>query len=106
MNWSPGSHSFENAAELAKKAIALDETLPEGLCLLGNVYLWQKQHEKAISLYEKAIRLEPNYALGLAELGGILNYAQRPQEAIELLKKAIRLNPLLPGYPLYHLGHS
>jgi len=35
-----------------------------------------------------------------------LNYAQRPQEAIELLKKAIRLNPLLPGYPLYHLGHS
>jgi len=106
MNWSPGSHSFENAAELAKKAIALDETLPEGLCLLGNVYLWEKQHEKAISLYEKAIRLEPNYAYGLAELGGTLNYAQRPQEAIELLKKAIRLNPLLPGYPLYHLGHS
>jgi len=106
MNWSPGSHSFKNAAELAKKAIALDETLPEGLCLLGNVYLWEKQHETAISLYEKAIRLEPNYAYGLAELGGTLNYAQRPQEAIELLKKAIRLNPLLPGYPLYHLGHS
>jgi len=97
LNWSPGSHSFKNAAELAKKAIALDETLPEGLCLLGNVYLWEKQHETAISLYEKAIRLEPNYAYGLAELGGTLNYAQRPQEAIELLKKAIRLNPLLPG---------
>ncbi|PKN61947.1 MAG: hypothetical protein CVU57_26545 [Deltaproteobacteria bacterium HGW-Deltaproteobacteria-15] len=30
--------------------------------MLGNVYVWRKQHDKAVELYERALTLNPNYA--------------------------------------------
>ena len=37
--------------------------------VLGQVYLWKKQHEQAIAEAERAIALDPNDAEGYANLG-------------------------------------
>ena len=106
MGWSQDPQSLEHAFGLAQRAIALDESLPLGYSILGEVYLWKKQHEKAIAAQKKAIALNPNDADGIAGLGGILDWAGRPEEAIELVKKAMRLNPMYPLEYLWNLAHA
>ena len=104
--WSQDPQSVEEAFELAKTTMALDDSLPEVHVLMGNVYLWQMQHEKAIAELQKAISLDPNDADGLAVLGSILSWSGRPEEAIGLIKKAMRFNPIYPDYYLWILGHA
>jgi adenylate cyclase len=102
---SPGK-SIEKAAELAQKALTLDDSLPWTYTLLGYTYLMKRQHEKAIAQYERAIDLNPNVADAYAHLGLALTYVSRPEEAIASFKKAIRLNPFPPSYYLQNLGRS
>jgi len=104
--WSQDSQPLEDAFELAQKAIAMDDTLPSGYAILGEVYLHKNKHEKAIAAQQKAIALSPNDADGIAGLGGILTWAGRPEETIELAKKAMRLNPMYPTEYLWNLGHA
>lgn len=96
---------MERAFELAKKAIALDEFLPSSHSLLGDAYLWKKQHEQSIGEFEKAIALDPNNADGFMGLGSVLSWSGRPEEAVGLVKKAILLNPKYPAWYLWALGH-
>jgi adenylate cyclase len=105
LGWERDSQSLEKAFELAEKAIALDGSLDLGHCLLGQVYLWKKQHDRAIAVFETSINLNPNYAMSYAGLGEILSWAGRPQEAIQYVKKAMRLNPNESWY-LWNLGHA
>jgi adenylate cyclase len=100
---SPGK-SMALAAELAQKALALDDSLDPPHSLLGNIYLLKRQYEKAIAEEERAVALNPNGADAHAHLGMTLNYVGRPEEAIALLKKAIRLNPIPPNWYLFTLG--
>ena len=104
--WSQDPQSVERAFELAQRAIALDDSLPEAHCLLGEAYLWKKEHGQAVAELEKSIALDPNRADGLAVLGGVLSWAGRPEEAIGLVKKAMRLNPEYPVFYLWNLGHA
>ncbi len=104
--WSQDPQPLEHAFELAQKAITLDETLPLGYAILGEVYLHKKKHEKAIAAQQKAIALSPNDADGIGGLGGILTWAGRPEETIGLAKKAMRLNPMYPTEYLWNLGHA
>ncbi len=106
LGWSQDPQSLEQAFELAQRAIALDDSLPEAHAILGEIYLWKKQHEQAIAELEKAIALNPNDADGIVRLGNILNWAGRPEEAIGLVKKAMRLNPMYPVWYLWNLGHA
>lgn len=97
---------MERAFELAKKAIALDEFLPSSHSLLGDAYLWKKQHEQSIGEFEKAIALDPNNADGFMGLGSVLSWSGRPGEAVGLVNKAILLNPKYPAWYLWALGHA
>jgi tetratricopeptide (TPR) repeat protein len=106
MGWSQDPQSLEHAFKLAQRAIALDGSLPLGHAMLGEAYLWKKQHEKAIAEQEKTIALSPNDADMIAGLGGILTWAGRPEETIGLVKKAMRLNPIYPTEYLWNLGHA
>jgi adenylate cyclase len=104
--WSQNSQTLERAFELAQKSTILDDTLPEAHRILGNVYLWKKQHERAIAELEKSIGLNPNDADAIAWQGDVLAWAGRPEEAIALVKKAMRLNPVYPVIYTWYLGHA
>ena len=102
---SPGK-SMARAAELAQKALALNDTLDTPHSLLGNIYLSKRQYEKAVTESKRAIALNPNGADAHAHLGMILNYVGRRREAISLLNKAIRLNPIPPNWYSFTLGEA
>ena len=104
--WSQDSQTLDRAFELAQKAVGLNDSLPEAHRILGNLYLWKKQHELGIAELEKSIALSPNDADAFAWLGDILAWAGRPDEAIVLVKKAMRLNPIYPVIYSWHLGHA
>jgi len=103
--WNPDrAQSLERAFEMAQKAVALDDSLPGSHWVLGQVYVWKKQHAQAIVEGERTIALDPNFADGYIGLGSILVFAGRPEEAIGLIEKAMRLNPRYPPVYLHDLG--
>jgi adenylate cyclase len=104
--WSHDPEILDRAFSLAQKSVVLNDSLPEGHRIIGNLYLWRKQHELGIAELEKSIALSPNDADAFTWLGDILAWAGRPDEAIELVKKAMRLNPIYPAIYLWHLGHA
>jgi adenylate cyclase len=91
--WSQDSQTLEQAFELAKRTIALNDSLPEAHRVLGDVYLYKKQYEQAIAERKKAVALDPNNADGIAGLGEVMVYNGQIEDGIALIKKAIRLNP-------------
>jgi len=98
--------SLGKAIQLAKKAIALDDSLAEAYGLLGWLYLLIRQHDKAIAQGKHAVDLAPNSAENLAWFGVILSMADQPEKAIPLLEKAIRLDPIPPNWYLWSLGFA
>ena len=98
--------SMERASELAKRALALDDTLDYAHSLLGHIYLMTRQYEEAIAEGERAVSLSPNGADAHAHLAMTLHYVGRPEEAIALFKKATRLNPMPPNWYLFGLGNT
>jgi len=104
--WTQDFQCLERALELAQKAAALDDSLPEAYRILGILCLWKKQHAQAIALTERAIGLNPNDADAIAQLGSVLSFAGKPKEGIELVKTAMRLNPMYPVSYLFNLGHA
>ena len=104
--WSPTRESLDRARDLAERAIALDNTLADAYHLLGQVYLWQKEHDRAIRQAERAIELAPNDADGYETLAEILSWSGRAEESIGLIRHAMRLNPHYPYFYLWTLGHA
>ncbi|MGD9032466.1 MAG: tetratricopeptide repeat protein, partial [Desulfobacteraceae bacterium] len=98
--------SLKRAVELARKAIALNESEPVAHRLLGAIHLLKGEHEKAISQIERAVTLNPNGADDLATLGRALFYAGEYEKGIATIKKAIRLNPFPRSYYFQFLGHA
>jgi len=96
--------SMKQAIALNKKALALDDSLPDAHSQLGILYAMTRQHDQAVAEAERGVELDPNSAGAHDLLGMTLSFAGRPEEAIPMYKKAIRLEPLAPGKYYYHLG--
>ena len=106
MSSNKSPQTLERAGELARQAMAVDESLSAPHTLLGSVYLWQKQHDLAIREAERAIALNPNGAEGYMTLGGILAWAGRPEEGVQMAERGIRLNPRSSLNVLLTLGFT
>jgi adenylate cyclase len=104
--WSTDPESLGRARELAERAIALDDTLVAGHSLLGQISLWEKEHNKAIAEAERAVALGPNDADGYETLAEILGWAGQPEDSIKFIRQAMRLNPHYPFFYLWTLGHA
>ncbi|WP_455199279.1 winged helix-turn-helix domain-containing protein [Kaarinaea lacus] len=89
---SPGV-TIDRALELAKKAVSLNDAIPQTYWALGFIHLWRKEYEEAEKAVTKAIDIAPNYADGYGLLSLINTFAGKPKKAIELNDKAISLNP-------------
>ena len=102
---SPES-SLMRAAELAKKALALDPTRPRTYAILGNLSLMSGDHEIGIELLEKAVALKPNGADVVALLGLGLTYTGEYERSIALMNQAMRLSPYYPSWYRWSLGRA
>lgn len=104
--WTTDRDSLDRARELAERALALNDTLVDATRLLGQIYLWQKQHDRAIVQAERSLALAPNDADGYETLAEILAWSGRADESIRLIRQAMRLNPHYPVFYLWTLGHA
>ena len=104
--WSRDPETLQRAFELAQKAIVRDDSLAGPHDLLGQVYLWKKEHERAIAQAERAVALAPNDADSYETLAEVLAWSGRADEAIEDIKQAMRLDPQYPFFYLWTLGHA
>jgi adenylate cyclase len=98
--------SIKQAMELNKKAMALDNLLPNAHSQLGLLYTMTRQQDKGVAEAERGVELNPNSSEAHDLLGMTLIFAGRHEEAIPVLKKAIRLAPFAPSKYYYHLGEA
>jgi adenylate cyclase len=102
--WSQDPQTLERWFALAQQALALDDSLPRAHMLLGQAYLWKRQHEQAIAESERAIALNPNDAFGYFSLAETLNLAGKPEQALGAAEQAMRLDPRNRDVHLFEVG--
>ena len=98
--------SLKRAAELASRALELDEGCADAHALLGYYHLLQGAHDRAIAAGERALALNPNHADNVANLACSYAVADQPADAIPLMERAIRLSPIYPTWYLNILGFA
>jgi adenylate cyclase len=99
--------SLSAGAELAKKAVKLDDTDAQAHFVLGEYCLWiNREHAVAMDEAKRAIDLEPNYSHAYLLLGHALHYAGRSDESLEHFGTAMRLDPFYPDLYLHFLAQS
>jgi adenylate cyclase len=103
--WSKSrKKSFDQAAKIARRVIAIYDQSATAHHLLGSIHLYKREYEKAISYFEKALNLNPNAASMQAAQGIVLKYLGKPREAIVHFKNAMRHSPFYPAWYLSRLG--
>jgi TolB-like protein/DNA-binding winged helix-turn-helix (wHTH) protein len=92
----------------ARKAVELDDSLPEAHNSLAAWYLfwaWDWNHAEAEG--KRCIALTPNYAEGFHVYSYIMTVLNRPEEALQAQKQGMELDPLARpwalGYTYFHL---
>jgi adenylate cyclase len=83
--------------ELAKKVLAMDDSISDAHALLCSLYTANREYEKAIAEGARGVELNPGGNSELLSYAASLCYAGRPKEAIQLFQKAIRINPFNPS---------
>ncbi len=89
--------NLRKARTFARKALELDENLPEAHVALGVVFLfndydWAKAEDES----KRAIELNPSCASGHHRYFHLLTSQERLDEAYDEIKKALELDPLSP----------
>jgi adenylate cyclase len=105
--WSDNpEQSFEQAMQMARRAIAADPNEAWAHWGLASVLTMQKRFDEALREYEKAYELNPNDANIVTELGWGLALMGRAEEGIPLMQQAMRLNPFHPDVYWVNLGEG
>jgi adenylate cyclase len=98
------SEYLDRALQIAQKAKASDNTLPEVYACLNLIYLFQRKYEKAITEAQKSIEFGPNSALSYVLYAMTMYYVGNFDDAIVLTEQALRLSPYGPVWYLAWLG--
>ncbi len=94
--WSLDPKLLDRAEELARRALALDPTLPDGHLTLAFVNFFRDRPAEAITSAEAAVELGPNNEFAHGALGLALARSGRFVEGLQSIKRALRLNPRGP----------
>ena len=92
--WIPAREAFEKEEQYARKALALDDSLPEAHNSMAAFYFfsgWDWHKAEAESL--RAIELNPNYAEARHIHSYILLVMNREEEAVQEQKRSSELDP-------------
>ena len=95
--WSEtAEHSLELANVYARKAVELDDSLPQVHWAMGLTEIFNRNYQQALLEAEKAISLDPNFADAHGQQDTTLNNERRPKEALVMMQQAMALNPRHP----------
>jgi TolB-like protein/DNA-binding winged helix-turn-helix (wHTH) protein/Tfp pilus assembly protein PilF len=105
LGWVDASEKpLQRAEELARKALAMNDQLPQIPFMLGAISRDKKDHVNAVAYAEKAVALDPNYAHAYVLLGSSLCFAGSPIKGLKMVEKGTQLNPLYPSNYPFHQG--
>lgn len=106
MGWITTSveKAISNSLTYGRRAVALDESLPQARRSLARAYVWHRQPERALAEIEQAVLLNPNYADGHAFYALVLAYDGRAREGLGHIEQAMRINPQYPFWYQHVLG--
>jgi len=94
LSWADNAEAlFDQAHELAQRAVTLDPRYPNAYFALGLVGMWTRRSERAIAAFGETIKLNPSFAAAHVLLGQMHLYAGRPEETIAQAEQGIRLSP-------------
>jgi tetratricopeptide (TPR) repeat protein len=94
-SWIPPKESYLKAKAAVKKALEIDDTLPEAHVTMGALIMFSDfDWETAEREYKRAIELNPNHADTYALYSYLLSALGRPNEAIAKAQRALELDPL------------
>ncbi len=92
--------TLARAHELARRAVQLDQNLPQAHAHLGCVLMFLRQSDAAIAEFERAAALNPNFTD--SRFATALIFAGEPERAIKAIEAHMRLDPfympLVPGW--------
>ena len=98
--------ALERALELANRAVALDDQLPQAYRALSYAYLHRREYQNSIDAIQRAIALDPNDADGRASLALSHVYDGNYETAIRMLRAAMQMNPHYPARYASALGEA
>jgi TolB-like protein/class 3 adenylate cyclase/Flp pilus assembly protein TadD len=96
--------TLQQAYDLARKALSLDETVAAAHGLLGAVYLNQLEYERATDELDRAIELSPNDVQSHADRGRVMVWSGRPDKAVEALETVQKYDPNMGPTNAMNLG--
>jgi TolB-like protein/DNA-binding winged helix-turn-helix (wHTH) protein len=91
---------------LAKKAISIDERLPQAYWALAYAQLHLHRYQQAIDAIKQALSVKPDYADGYAILALTHIYQSDAEQGIKMIRLAMRLNSNYPAQYLSVLGQG
>lgn len=98
--------ALERALELAKRAVSLDDQLPQAYRALSYAHLHRREYQSSIDAIQRTIALDPNDTDGQASLALSHMYDGDYETAVRLLRDVMRLNPHYPARYASALGHA
>ena len=91
------------AEEAVRKALSLDENLPEAYNALAAIEIYYKRNWTATErAFRRGMELDPNFADLHSHYGLCLSYLGRFKEAIAQTERAMQLDPFFPGTNLHY----
>ncbi len=93
---NPAKESIDEAVDIARKAVELDERDALTHFTYGRALLARKAYRDSLAELQSAVELNPNLAVVYCGLGDSLAYEGRFAEAIPYFEKAINLSPYDP----------
>lgn len=98
--------ALERALELANKAVALDDQLPQAYRALGYAQLHRREYKRSIDAIQRAIALDPNDTDAHASLALVYKYDGNYETAVRMLREVMALNPHHPARYASALGQA
>jgi Flp pilus assembly protein TadD len=88
--------ALEKAADLASKALALDENHLKALDLMGFIRFFQGEYRESEACCRRALQVKPEHAYALSGLGMSLARQGRLEEGLEMMTRAMTVKPDWP----------
>jgi hypothetical protein len=104
IGWSAISENLEEAAAVAARAAALDDSDPWAHLALGQLAAMRRQIDTATHEFFRALELNPNFAAAHGFLGYALAIDGQSELAIEHLAEAVSRSPNDPQNVLFKTG--